>query len=168
MYSIWVEVRDSGLVYNSDSTVVLTEFGTVIARTSAMLHADGTAKVTLPGSINGKSYYIAIFHQSAIQTWSANPIVFGATNTYDFSDNPAKAFGGNEVLTSSGAYAFFSGDINQDQNIDLSDYPSWDSDNFNFVFGYYSTDLNGDVNIDLSDFPFWDGNNTNFIFSNHP
>ena len=133
-----------------------------------MLHADGTAKVTLPGSINGKSYYIAIFHQNAVQTWSADQILFGASNTYDFSNDAAKAYGLNEVLTSSGAYAFYSGDINQDQNIDLSDYPFWDSDNTNFVFGYYPTDLNGDVNVDLSDYPFWDNNNTNFIFSNHP
>ena len=65
-------------------------------------------------------------------------------------------------------FAIYSGDINQDGNIDLSDFPLWDDDNTNFAFGYRDADLNGDGNVDLSDFPFWDENNTNFIYSHKP
>jgi hypothetical protein len=60
-------------------------------------------------------------------------------------------------------YAIYSGDINQDGNIDLADFSLWDVDNFNFNFGYIPTDLNGDGNTDLADFSIWDINNYNFV-----
>ena len=65
-------------------------------------------------------------------------------------------------------FAIYSGDINQDGNVDLSDFPFWDNDNSNFNFGYLTSDLNGDGNVDLSDFPFWDNNNSNFVYSHKP
>ena len=65
-------------------------------------------------------------------------------------------------------FAIYSGDINQDGNIDLSDFPLWDVDNSSFNFGYLATDLNGDGNVDLSDYPFWDANNTNFVYAHRP
>ena len=78
----------------------------------------------------------------------------------------------DSVQVSPGVYqyvfAIYSGDINQDGNIDLSDFPIWDDDNTNFAFGYRDADLNGDGNVDLSDFPYWDGNNANFIYSHKP
>ena len=65
-------------------------------------------------------------------------------------------------------FAIYSGDINQDGNIDLSDFPFWDDDNSNFNFGYIVTDLNGDGNCDLNDYPFWDANNSNFVYAHRP
>ena len=65
-------------------------------------------------------------------------------------------------------FAIYSGDINQDGNIDLSDFPFWDDDNSNFNFGFLATDLNGDGNVDLSDYPFWDANNANFVYAHRP
>ena len=65
-------------------------------------------------------------------------------------------------------FAIYSGDINQDGNINLSDFDFWDDDNTNFRFGYLSSDLNGDGNVNLSDFDFWDANNSNFVYSHRP
>ena len=101
-----------------------------------------------------------------MQTWSALPVLLGNVTNYDFSTNALQAYGNNMIFTY-GVWAFYSGDLNQDENIDLSDFPYWDDDNVNFVFGYFPTDINGDINVDLSDFPYWYNNNANFIYSNH-
>ena len=87
-----------------------------------------------------------------------------------------KAYGDNMVKIDSvlvggnyqPVFAIYSGDINQDGNIDLSDFPMWDADNSNFASGYLVTDLNGDGNVDLSDFPIWDVNNSNFVSTARP
>jgi hypothetical protein len=68
-----------------------------------------------------------------------------------------------------GIYSIYSGDINQDEYIDASDYPFFDADNANGAnSAYLTTDLNGDGFVDASDYPFFDGNNANGIFSIHP
>ena len=57
----------------------------MIATAQATLHADGTAMVIYPGSINGGAYYIAILTRNGIETWSKLPVTFGATTNYDFA-----------------------------------------------------------------------------------
>jgi len=82
-----------------------------------------------------------------------------------------KAYGDNMVKIDSvlvggnyqPVFAIYSGDINQDGNVDLIDFPIWAVDNNNFAFGYLVTDLNGDGNTDLIDFPIWAVNNSAFI-----
>jgi hypothetical protein len=67
-----------------------------------------------------------------------------------------------------GPWALFSGDINQDENVDLLDLSILDSSISNFDFGYVSTDINGDSNVDLLDNPIIEENINQFIFSVHP
>ena len=62
----------------------------------------------------------------------------------------------------------YSGDVNQDGVIDLSDLSLVDTDNLNFQTGYRVTDLNGDLLIDLSDLQIVDTNNLNFISKINP
>ena len=69
---------------------------------------------------------------------------------------------------SAGVWAMFSGDINQDENVDLLDLSILDSSISNFDFGYVSTDINGDSNVDLLDNPIIEENINQFIFSVHP
>ena len=60
-------------------------------------------------------------------------------------------------------WTIFSGDVNQDGIVDLSDIALTDIDNLNFVSGYAVTDVNGDNIVDLSDISIVDINNLNFV-----
>ena len=87
---------------------------------------------------------------------------------YDFSNASNKAFGSNMKEVSTGVWASFSGDINQDENVDLLDLGLLENSINNFEFGYFATDLNGDGNVDLLDNPIIEENINQFIFSVHP
>jgi hypothetical protein len=140
----------------------------VVATSQAVLQIDGTASFTVPSSVIGNNLYVAIFHRSAVQTWSATPITFSSTTSYDFTTSASQAFFDNQVEVETGVFAIYSGDINQDENVDIFDAPELDSDIANFFFGYYRTDLNGDGNVDLLDSPTLETNINGFIFSIHP
>jgi hypothetical protein len=109
-------------------------------------------------------------HRSALQTWSANPVTMGANVNYDFSTDASKAYGDNQIQisTSPSIWAFYSGDLIIDENMDLLDLGAVESDISNFTYGYVSTDLNGDGNVDLLDSPMLESNISNFIYSVHP
>ena len=58
---------------------------TVVASNTVVLHTDGWAQLTLPGSLMGGSYYIAIRSRNAIETWSKLPVTLGANTSFDFT-----------------------------------------------------------------------------------
>ena len=70
------------------------------------------------------------------------------------------AFGNNMKLVDSTLvsgnyqhiYAIYSGDINQDRRIDVSDFLQLDPSIQQGDFGYFKGDLNGDGSVDASDF----------------
>ncbi len=115
-------------------------------------------------------YYIAIRHRNSLQTWSASPVAINAASPlYNFSLSANKAMNNNQIMIEPGLYAFYTGDLNQDDFIDGNDYPSFDSDAFNGVaFVYMATDMNGDGFVDGNDFPLFDQNSFNGINSAHP
>jgi hypothetical protein len=137
--SFHVELRDP-ITYN------------VIASGTGVLNTNGTSMVSFPNTAPG-IYYIAITHRNAIQTWSANPVILTQNYLYDFSTSDAQAYGSNMIQVGSGIWAFYSGELNADDNI---------------AFGYQFTDVNGDGNVDLLDNPIVETNVNNFIFSAHP
>ena len=140
----------------------------VIATKSATLKTDGTVVCTFPSQFNG-SYYIAVNYRNMVQTWTASPINLSRSPiTYDFTNLSSKAFGNNMIQIEPGVWAFYSGDVNQDGLIDLTDYSVWESDYLNFAFGDYITDLNGDGLVDLTDYSLWESNYLSFIFSATP
>jgi hypothetical protein len=72
------------------------------------------------------------------------------------------------TLVAPGVYAFYNGDINQDEIIDNSDSDTLFFDIENSNFGFISTDLNGDGSADNSDTDSFFVNVQSSIFSNHP
>ena len=121
--------------------------------------------------MNGGSYYIAVFHQNGLQTWSANPVAFSATTSYDFTTSQSQAytFGFHDAMKDlGGVYALWSGDIFQDEFVDLFDQITLDNDISIFAFGYYPTDLSGDGFVDLFDQIILDNNMPLFLGSSHP
>jgi hypothetical protein len=51
---------------------------TVVSSQTAVLGTNGQVSVTYPGSVTGNSYYIALLHRNAVQTWSAAPVTMAA------------------------------------------------------------------------------------------
>ena len=139
---------------------------TLIASTTALLMTDGSAVASFKA--NAGSYYVAIKHRNTIQTWSAAPVAL--PSTYDFTTSADQAFFGNMIdVYGENIWSFYTGDLNQDDFIDIFDFPAYDFDNQNFVaFAYANTDMNGDGFVDIFDFPIFDFNNQNFVFAMYP
>ena len=153
-----------------DVTVELRDSTTnaLVVSTTARLKTDGTATATF-GTAPSGSFYIAVKHRNTLETWSSAPQAVGSTPlTYDFTTAANKAYGDNMIQLESGVYGFYSGDLNQDEAVDIFDFPLLLNDNDNFSSGYLSTDLNGDGAVDIFDFPLLLNNNDNFIYSSHP
>ena len=153
-----------------DITVELRNATTfaLVATTNAMLKTDGTANCTFSSNYSG-SYYIAVKHRSAVQTWSATPFLLSTLPpNYDFTIIASKAYGSNMKEVETGVWALYTGDINQDEVVDNSDSSDLFVDIDNSAFGYLTTDLNGDGTIDNSDTDNFFSNVENSIYSNHP
>ncbi len=153
--SIMIELHDPVTFALVDSKVAVLLTGGLVSTTFTQP----------PGS-----YYIAIKHRNTIQTWSANQINCSAsTPLYDFTAAAGNAMGANQVEVQTGKWAFFTGDLNQDDFIDGNDFPAFDTDSFNGVSGVYAaTDMNGDGFVDGNDFPVFDVNSFNGVSSVHP
>jgi hypothetical protein len=148
--SIQVELRSAVVPY------------TLIAQTKALLNVNGTVSCHFLAASG--LYYIVIRHRNGVQTWSASPINVGPGSVfYNFTSAANKAYGSNQVQVSTGIWAIYSGDINQDGVIDGLDYNDWENDNNNFAGGYFSTDLNGDGIVDGFDYPIFDANSQNNV-----
>ncbi|MBK9400158.1 MAG: IPT/TIG domain-containing protein [Bacteroidetes bacterium] len=81
--------------------------GIVAFSASGVLNSSGNISVTYPGAVNGNSYYIVVLHRNAVQTWSANPILFSAGSaTYNFTNFSTKAFGSNQRQMAPGVFGF--------------------------------------------------------------
>jgi hypothetical protein len=139
----------------------------LITSSKVVLSTNGTAVCNFPTT--GVYYYIAIKHRNAVQTWSSVPVLLnGLPMNYDFSTSSAQAYGSNMTQVEPGIWAFYSGDLNGDENTDLLDLGLVEADINNFQFGYKFTDINGDGNVDLLDIPVLEANINAFVFSSHP
>lgn len=121
----------------------------------AFMNSDGSATFNFTNAQNNKRYYLQIKHRNALETWSkagGEMFTLFALN-YDFSSAASQAFGNNtvNVNTSPVRYAVYSGDVNQDGIVDLSDIVLIHNDASIFRTGYVNTDVNGDMVTDLSD-----------------
>jgi acetyl esterase/lipase len=139
---------------------------------TVVLHNNGIADFILPNNFIGKNYYVSVKHRNSVETWSSVPLLLGTNNFYDFTTSQNKAFSDGINLPmktmNDGKCAFYSGDINQDGGIDISDMQTAENDAANFQFGYYPSDCNGDMSSDISDMQIIENNNSLFIFSARP
>ncbi|MDQ3022019.1 MAG: hypothetical protein M3R36_15825 [Bacteroidota bacterium] len=113
------------------------------------------------------TYYIIVKHRNNIETWSkagGETFIQGNIHNYNFTDSQSKAFGNNLVLKGS-RYCIYSGDVNQDGTIDLSDMQLIENDVRRFQSGYVNSDLNGDDFVDINDFSIAERNTSKYI---HP
>jgi hypothetical protein len=156
-------------VYLRDKTAPYAIRATALAT----LTTTGNATVVLshPGLTFG-DYYIDVKNtRNAIQTCSKLPVRFNGIDPtyYDFTTASNKAYAGNMKQVAPGVWAFYSGDVNGDGNIDLLDDAQMENDILTFAYGCKRTDLNGDGNVDLLDLYIFQSNPVGaFIYSKHP
>lgn len=138
----------------------------------SILNTNGIALFTLPNSLIGNSYYIALKHRNSIETWSSNPVLFSDSTMYDFSNNVSKAYSdGNSVpmiYLGNGIYAIYTGDINQDGTADATDLQITENDAYEFQYGYNASDCSGDGASDALDMQLIENNTSLFLFMARP
>lgn len=106
------------------------------------------------------TYYFSIKHRNGLETWSkVGGESFTAENVYeyDFTSSASNSYGSNITLKGS-KYCFYSGDINQDETIDINDLSYIENDASNSLSGYVSSDLTGDDFVDGSDMSIVENN----------
>ena len=141
----------------------------VLEEKTSVLSAGGTASFNFTKAVNGVSYYIVINHRNSIETWSkaGGEVFAGGTLNYDFTSSAAQAYDNNEVLVGS-KYSVYTGDVNQDGIVDLTDLVAIYNDGSNFVTGYVLTDLNCNSIVDLTDLLFAYNNSSIFVSIKRP
>jgi lysophospholipase L1-like esterase len=139
---------------------------------STLLNKNGNAIVTLPSNLSGGYFYFSINHKNSLETWSAATVRLISGLTYDFSSNLSKAY--NNTLNSpmkflsTGKYALFSGDVNQDGLINVVDLQKVENTAKSFGFGYSKDDVNGDGVVDIFDLQVIDNNKILFLNKARP
>ncbi|MBX7043166.1 MAG: exo-alpha-sialidase [Ignavibacteria bacterium] len=125
----------------------------------------GTAILEL-GQIQPGSYYLEAKHKNSITVWSSQPMeILHDSNSYDFTDSLSKCYGSNLLQSDLDpvVYAMYSGDVNSDGIIDVTDASLISNDAANFVSGNVLTDLTGDNFVDISDYAIADFGSKNYI-----
>jgi len=116
------------------------------------------------------SMYIVIKHRNSIETWSRAVTRFsrgGYIKYYSILDSANSTFGNNLKLVNT-SYCIYSGDVNQDRIIDLTDLVEVYHASINFVTGYTVTDLNGDNVVNSDDINIVYNNSVSFVKSITP
>jgi len=114
------------------------------------------------------NYYISLIHRNALETWSKSggeTLTNGTTQNYIMTDISSKAYGNNivQVDNSPMKFALYSGDVNKDSFIDLTDVIYVFNDASSFVTGYKISDLTGNNITDLTDILVAYNNAGNFV-----
>jgi hypothetical protein len=140
-----------------------------VLSTNILLSTNGTASISIPSSLMGENYYIAVYHRNSLETWSSTAIAFTGNTSYDFTTSNSQAYGNASMKqVEPGVWALYSGDQNQDGAITSSDLSSVATEASLFSFGYINTDLTGDGAIDGFDLGLADNNSHALLVSAHP
>lgn len=110
-------------------------------------------------------YYVVLKHFNGLETWSSEPVYVTRMNTtgYNFTDAQSRAFGNNLMLKGD-KWLIYSGDLNQDGVINLTDLVIACNDATDFEIGEYRiSDVNGDLVVNLQDIMIVYNNTLNFV-----
>ncbi|HRI84702.1 MAG TPA: FG-GAP-like repeat-containing protein [Ignavibacteria bacterium] len=154
----------------SDSVIVELRNATspfAVADVSKVVVESNGSGIFKFGTADNGNYYLAIKHRNSIETWSNTVITLSRNSPTNFnlSTSSSQAFGNNLILVDNSPVRFsiYSGDVNQDGVVDLTDGSFIDNDAYNFNSGYLSTDVNGDGIVDVTDAVYVDNNATGFV-----
>ena len=161
-------------LYNNVSNTMVGDTVSVVLRSTAspypvvdsvrtFLNTSGKSLFGFLNAANATPYYIQMLHRNAVETYSGAPFSFTSNSgSYDFTNVISQALGDNLIQKGS-KFCSFSGDVNQDGFIELSDVVDVFNDNTDFVTGYVNTDLNGDNQVTLEDLLICFNNSSIFV-----
>ncbi|MEO8665232.1 MAG: hypothetical protein ABI462_07035 [Ignavibacteria bacterium] len=140
-----------------------------IVDSAKALGGDGlTQPVLFSYAANGSPYYIVVKHRNSIETWSGlTPSFSAGTMSYNFTTAVSQAYGNNMVL-SNGRFSFYTGDVDQNGIVSLTDIILITNDASFFAGGYIVTDLNGDNVTNLNDILSSYNNSVMFVTTLRP
>lgn len=154
MQGLWNAPADT-MVNDTARLILRNDFSpySIVDSAKTFLSNDGYGDFWFTNALNNVNYYIVAKHRNALETWSASTIQFNPVFvSYDFTFNPSQAYGANMIqVDNDPLYAFYSGDADQDGNIDATDLVLIYNDLTTLTSGYVNTDLNGDDFVDTSD-----------------
>ena len=130
----------------------------VLYTSRSIVNASGDGAFNFPLSADGSSFYITVNNHNTLKTWSSNSLLFSMNTNYDFTNAASKAFGNNQKNLGDGRFALFSGDVNQDSQINITDFEDLKNAIQLFPFGYLIKDLTGDYLIESADFSLLENN----------
>ncbi|HMQ70185.1 MAG TPA: right-handed parallel beta-helix repeat-containing protein, partial [Ignavibacteria bacterium] len=135
---------------------------------SVLLDSAGNGVFDFFNPFNSMEYYLCIKHRNALETWSALTVSFvNNILNYDFTMSAGQAFGSNQILIGN-KYCIYSGDIDQNNEVELSDVISVFNSAGDFSTGYVKEDITGDGVVDLTDVNYTKNNASFFVSSLKP
>ena len=148
---------------------VTTPYALVESQTGSLSTA-GVGTFNFTTAVNGIPYYIVVKSANTVETWSATAVSFtSGAASYDFTSAQAQAYGNNLKQVISGAkWCIYSGDVDQNGFVDVSDLNAVNNDAYNLVTGSVVTDLTGNSFVDVSDLLIANNNSHNLIESHTP
>ncbi|MCB0727877.1 MAG: hypothetical protein KDD00_10460 [Ignavibacteriae bacterium] len=152
-------VRDTMRVFLRNATSPFA----IVDSAKSYLNQAGQGSFVFSLAANSTPYYIQLKHRNGLETWSKTTQVFSSGQlSYNFTTDSAKAFGNNMKKQGSN-WVIYTGDVNQNGNIDLTDIVLINNDASVFSVGYRKTDVNGDNFTDLSDLIQTNNNSSGFV-----
>ena len=137
----------------------------IVDSAKAYLTNDGYGDFWFTNALNLTNYYVVAKQRNSLETWSSGVINFNPVyGEYNFANDPLMAYGSNVIqVDTDPLYAFYSGDVNNDGAINLTDVIKINNDVNIFSSGYVISDLNGDNLADLADILIAYNNSSNFV-----
>ncbi len=130
----------------------------IVDSAKGYLDPNGRADFNFINASNATNYYIVLMHRNSIETWSSPVSFFHTGNlSYDFSTSASQAYGDNLILKGT-KYCIYSGDTDQDGDVDAQDLSLVENDVLNFVQGYVNSDIDGNNIVNASDLGIVDNN----------
>lgn len=160
-----MNMSDTAMAYlrNSNSPYALIDSSKAVIDQSSL-----TGNFNFLNTSSG-NYFIVIKHRNTIETWSAAPHAYntGSPTSYSFITFLSQTYGDNSKQVDSAPlrYAVYSGDVNGDKIINLTDIISVYNASTVFQTGYVVTDLTGDNTTNLTDISIVYNNSALFVQS---
>lgn len=141
----------------------------IVDSAKSYLNSAGTGSFYFYNASNGTNYFIEVKHRNSLETWSkpGGEVFTNNFLNYNFTTFASQAYGNNVILKGT-KYCIYSGDVNQDGSIDVSDVIAIYNDASIFMSGYVVTDVNGDTFTDVTDMLITYNNAVNFVVVRNP
>ncbi len=127
----------------------------ILLSNGKIVSTDGASPLLFTTLTAGSDYYFCVRHRNHMDILTADPICLSSNVSFDFTGTTSKAFGSNQLKSSSdGKALMFAGDYDNDGDIQNLDFDLW-SFRPAVLNTYDDADGNLDGIIQVTDFDSW-------------